>query len=177
MNTSQIEHACAGLDSFGGVMPIDMYTSLPMTNKMTVVNTDSSSLPGSHWFVVDRTLKPAVIFDSLGGLSPATQKGFWYKWSKDVQPFTTFFLALQGLTTNVCGDYCVLYIHLRHLGYSPQWIHAFLYTLASVLTQSKDSSHLRDHIGRDSVKEHFITDAPSKAHVLPIFNQICTTYQ
>ena len=178
MNTSQIEHACDGLSKFGGVVPIDVYVSSSKTNKMTVVNTDPSSLPGSHWFVVDKTLSPAVIFDSLGRLSPATQKDFWYRWSKkNVQPFTTFFPALQGPTTNVCGDYCILYIHLRHLGYSSQWIHNFLYTLALVLSKGRDTSHLRDHIVRDSVREYFVNDAPSKTHVLPVFNQICTAYQ
>ena len=50
--------------------------------------------------------------------------------------------ALQGVTTNVCGDYCVFHDFLRASGASPQ-------SCFALLRELRRSTHVRDHCVRE----------------------------
>ena len=70
MNTADIYKVCKSNKVFGGVYAKDTYTY--------VINTDPSWSPGEHWFVVDHTQEPCVVFDSYGAMSPTSSSKFWH---------------------------------------------------------------------------------------------------
>ena len=51
---------------------------------------------------------------------------------------------IQSFSTNVCGDYCILFTHLRFNGYSHE-------DIVSSLILLDDDAHIRDHIVRRAV--------------------------
>ena len=77
MNTAEIYKACKSNKVFGGVYAKDTYRQVPKQAKLYVVNTDPSWSPGEHWFVVDHTQEPCVVFDSYGAQSPTSASKFW----------------------------------------------------------------------------------------------------
>ena len=112
MNTSEIYKACGSNRVFGGVYAKDTFLQASKQKKLYVVNTDPSWSPGEHWFVVDHTQEPCVIFDSYGSKSPTSSSKFWQGALGTAYYFSD---TLQGATTNVCGDYCVSYVFYVHL--------------------------------------------------------------
>ena len=56
---------------------------------------------------MDHTQEPCVVFDSYGAQSPLSPVEFWQGTLGTAYFFND---ALQGLTTNVCGDYCIFYV-------------------------------------------------------------------
>ena len=66
MNTWHIYEVCKPVKIFGGVYAKDTYIKTVKQEKLYVVNTDPSWAPGEHWFVVDHTQEPCVVFDSYG---------------------------------------------------------------------------------------------------------------
>jgi hypothetical protein len=90
--------------SFGGVYPRDL---LPETldQKAIVINTDPHDQPGAHWVCVYLN-SPVVEYHPC------------------IVTFKTLLLATenlfitqhvyQDLNTDVCGQYCVYYLHQRH---------------------------------------------------------------
>ena len=111
MNTADIYKVCKSNKVFGGVYAKDTYRQVPKQAKLYVVNTDPSWSPGEHWFVVDHTQEPCVVFDSYGAKSPTSSSKFWQGTLGTAYYFNDI---LQGATTNVCGDYCVFYVFCVH---------------------------------------------------------------
>ena len=107
MNTAEIYKACGSNKAFGGVYAKDTFIQASKQKKLYVVNTDPSWSPGEHWFVVDHTQEPCIIFDSYGAKSPTSSSKFWQGALGTAYYFND---TLQGATTNVCGDYCVFYV-------------------------------------------------------------------
>ena len=99
---------------------------------------------------MDHTQEPCVVFDSYGAQSPTS----------------IFNDALQGITTNVCGDYCVFYVFLRATGASPQSCFALLCELGH-------SNHDRYLCVREMCVSFFGTFYSDGVHVPPLLNQIC----
>ena len=67
--------------------------------------------------------------------------------------------ALQGLTTNVCGDYCVFYV---------------FYDLVCLwLRKLGDSIHDRDHCVREICLSFFGAFGDDGVHVSPLVSQTC----
>ena len=163
MNTSQLFDICKGLRYFGDVVALDIYMQRKKHRDMCIVNTDPSHLPGRHWFVVDRTWIPTVVFDSYGVLSPTGTDAFWRGYIKE---YISFSAPLQSFSTNVCGDYSVMYVYLRHKGYSPLWIHSFLQNLC-------ENDHIRDHIVRSVSSSEFNVYVSSGPHVTAEGDQSC----
>ena len=62
---------------FGGVYAKDTYKQAAKQAKLYVVDTDPSWSPGEHWFVVDHTQEPCVVFDSHGARSPTACSECW----------------------------------------------------------------------------------------------------
>ena len=98
---------CKHVKIFGGVYAKNTYTQAVKQAKFNVVNTDNSWSPGKHWFVVDHTPEPCVVFDSYGARSLSSSSEFWHGTLGTAYSFND---AVQGLTTNVCGDYCIFYV-------------------------------------------------------------------
>ena len=169
MNTSMLNNACSGIEGFGGTMPIDIYLRKRVDDDMCIVNADPSTGPGTHWFVVDNTTSTIPhIFDSYGSKSPTYQNNAWLLRFGKV---TNSAHVLQGPTTNVCGDYCLIYILLRFAGHSPKKITELLHELAS-------HTHARDHVVREYTSNHLgINMDTMRIHVIPGLNQICSIFE
>ena len=143
MNSHEIRMLCSRVTSFEGVYPLDLYISRKQRRDICVVNTDVSSQPGEHWFVIDTSVSPPFVFDSYGVKGPFIAKDLWYSVFKQIQSST---LVLQGPTTNVCGDYCVVYAILRERKFPPEKIEHLLFNLSN-------STHQRDHIIREYISK------------------------
>ena len=132
---------------FLGTHPFDLfplphllsYPPHPSTGICCIVNTDPSSKPGQHWVAFYRDLQkpPGHIefFDSYG--HPPSFYSFSLPDNLKIQSNTH---QLQSFSTNVCGQYCILFLLLRasHQHSSP--LEAVTYKLHSLST----SSLLRD---------------------------------
>ena len=107
---------CKSSKVFGGVCAKDTYKQVAKQAMLYAVNTDPLWSPGKHWFVVDHTQEPCVVFDSYGARSPTSSSEFW----RGILG-TAYFSddALQGTTTNACGDNCVFYVFLHATGAAP----------------------------------------------------------
>lgn len=167
MNTRQLTRSLNNNIIFGGVFPKDIFISTPLTEGIHIVNTDPASLPGAHWFVVEKNGDNAMIFDSYGAISPVATE------MNDIVTHIARYCrnidmnipTLQSLDSNVCGDYCLLYTAAREYGYSTGEI------LLSLLQFS--SSHLRDHAVRHFISNNFSNTLPNsgfgfeRVHVFP----------
>ena len=69
------------------------------------------AIPRGLWastlFVVNHMQDSCVVYDSYGAQSPSSSSVFWRGTLGSVYFFNN---ALQGLTTNVCSDYCIFYL-------------------------------------------------------------------
>ena len=165
MNTRNIYEVCRPVRIFGGVYARtgQLQTDSETGEAINVVNPDPLWAPGEHWFVVDHTQYPCVVFDSYGGQSPLSSSVFWQGTLG-----AAYFLnnALQGLTTNVCGDYCIFYVFLRAMGKTPR-------PCFSLLSKLGDSTHDRDHSVHEMCLSIFGAFDNNGVHVSPLLNQIC----
>lgn len=166
MNTRHIYEVCRPVNIFGGVYAKDTYIKTAKQEKLYVVNTDPSWAPGEHWFVVDHTQEPCVVFDSYGAQSPSSSSAFWQGTLGAAYFFDN---ALQGPTTNVCGDYCIFYVFLRATGRTPR-------SCFSLLSKLGDSTHDRDHTVREMCLSTFGAFNDNGVHVSSLLNQICKAF-
>ena len=93
---------------FRGVMAYDELPVGMAEPGLYIVNTGLSSTPGKHWVSVflDETCE---YFDSLGK-PPKEVIGFINRQGK---AFTYSDTRLQGGSSDVCGDYCILYAYFK----------------------------------------------------------------
>ena len=116
MDTRQIEAlllidpSCREI--FRGVMASDVFARLYrlMIRKggdhLFIVNTDTSNKPGTHWLCIWRRDARTWFFDPFGG--PAELYATVYPTIEKDKPVSNL-ISLQSTTSDVCGDYCVLY--------------------------------------------------------------------
>ena len=130
MNTAEITQLLQGdpwtRDVFVGVYPRD---KLPRTMKQYpgayVCNTHPHTEEGEHWIVlyVDQHGQ-GEYFDSYG--LPPVHKTFVNFLKNQCTSWTYNDKQLQGLTSHVCGQYCIFYLLHRCRGLSmPTIVHMF----------------------------------------------------
>ena len=98
---------------FLGVMS---YDRLPQENPppgLYVVNTDVSTGPGKHWVCIFFG-NTTEYFDSLGR-PPQELKSYLKQYASTYMYSTK---RIQGIGSDVCGDYCILYAYFRCRGKS-----------------------------------------------------------
>ena len=129
--------------SFGGVYPRDLLPEILPHEKAIVVNTDPHDQPGAHWVCLYVTSPVVEYFDSYG-LPPL---------HRDIQDFIRRHgegihnpHVYQDLNTDVCGQYCVYYLHQRHKGGK---------TVRDWILPWKGTSLQRDRYVQDWFKETF----------------------
>lgn len=172
MNTHQIT-SILKTDSFSkmffqGVMPRDIFLKTDIHPGIYICNTDPSDKPGEHWVAiqVDSSFK-CEYFDSYG-IKPF-YKDLHSKLESIDQHFLSNKFCLQGLTTTVCGDYCIVYTLLKSRGY----------TLSSIINifSTLKTTEARDHIVRYFT--HFtypeISSSKSDIHVQAV-KPFCEMY-
>ena len=140
---------------FLGVFPFDHFPlnrlipdhvtkSASRTALCTIVNTDPSTKPGSHWVAFfSGDLGNLEFFDSYA--MPPSAYDFFIPSNTKLSTSNT---CLQSLTSNVCGYYCLLYLYLRIvLFYSTsEPTSTQLNRVLASLSHIADSPHSRDQI-------------------------------
>jgi hypothetical protein len=119
MDTEQINNALSGYEGcFMGTFPCDDIPQVFTRPAAFVINTDPSTKPGEHWVVIwleadgtgqyfDSFGMPPLQLDILNYLNQTCVNGWLYN--------TTM---LQNVLSVTCGNYCVLFVKMRCLGYS-----------------------------------------------------------
>jgi len=132
-----------------GVFPSDLIpfshflSSSRESSLCCIANTDPSTKPGTHWVAFYRDLQndsPLEFFDSYGQ-SPLSY-GFFSgnsKFPKDL-PLSFNNTILQSLTSNVCGQYCLLFLYLRMKSECPSPLHFII----NKMVKLAPNSQLRD---------------------------------
>jgi len=97
-----------------GVYPRDRIPRLMQTPAGIIVNTDPHSKPGTHWVAiyVDEYRRGAF-FDSYGR-PPLREFASFMQRNSVVSEYSH--RMLQDVSSNVCGEYCVLYLYYRSIG-------------------------------------------------------------
>lgn len=128
-----------------GVYSADQIPSHLPCGRGIIVNTDPAYLCGRHWvaFCLNQN-NELQCFDSYGK-SPATYsvhlRLFMLLFSKIVKPFQ----QLQGSNSNVCGQYCLLYLMCRCRGFSMKEVyHLFC-----------NKTHINDEFVYNLIKKEF----------------------
>ena len=124
MNTKKIITICKTdakiAPVFSGVFPSDCLPKSVFYPTAFVLNTDPKSKPGTHWvsIYIDGEGR-GDYFDSYGKEPPISFKRFLDKnciqWQYNNR-------QLQAPLTSVCGQYCILFLHLRCRNVSMQSI-------------------------------------------------------
>lgn len=98
--------------SFLGVFSRDQQPSLTRINSIApcayVVNTDPSSLPGSHWVAFFHPHPNIIYFFDSFGRAP-TELGFNFPTNCTIR-FNPY--LIQSLTSRCCGQYCIYFLFL-----------------------------------------------------------------
>lgn len=111
MNTVEISHALRGLRCQSvGVFAADRIPLILEYPAGIVVNTDIHTKPGKHWVALYIDKKGHGTFFDSYGIAPyidhhikrIRRNCLRYEWNVK---------RLQSLTTNVCGQYCVLFLY------------------------------------------------------------------
>ena len=138
MNTTDIENILRA-DSrcspyFKGAMPRDRFVDFVLETESpsysVVFNSDPSYRGGQHWLVFVKNKQEGYYFDSYGQ-HPATYADVKEALSSTIQKVYWNSERLQGFTSNTCGDYCILFCHLIHRGWSMEDIVTTLLTIGS----------------------------------------------
>lgn len=114
MDTGQLREVLSRefKSSFGGVYPVDLLPDqLRPGEKAVVVNTDPQDRPGEHWVCLYVSNPVVEYFDSYG--FPPLQKEIQDFIQRHAQQWTYNPYRYQDWNTDVCGQYCVYYLHQR----------------------------------------------------------------
>jgi hypothetical protein len=130
---------------FLGVFPRDWMPELPHSPRLPVcyiMNSDPSSLPGSHWLAVFATDSDDLNFFDSFACPPAFYDIHFSSIAQSVAS-----IALQSIDSTVCGHYCIYYLFHKALGHSN----------SSILDSfSSHDLHWNDRQVHRFVKKHYV---------------------
>lgn len=109
MNNLEIMQRLSTVKNFKGVYPSD---KVPIIQSgVAIINVDDSTKPGSHWVAVYYSPNGHfnTFFDSYG--LPHTVYGLKLPEIKDHNT-----QQVQGVTSSVCGYYCIYYVLCKNMG-------------------------------------------------------------
>ena len=118
---------------FIGVFSCDKLPKIKKIPCCFIANTDPSYLSGEHWiaiYVVNKST--ADYFDSFG--QPPENKHF-KKFLSQFQNYNYNSTCIQGSDTTVCGQYCVIFLISRQIGYEMDLIIERLHANENVITR------------------------------------------
>ena len=153
MNTRDIERVlksdASASKSFQGVFAMDEFARCSKTSGAYIVNTHVSSLPGEHWLclILDQQKGEYEFFDFYGR-QPGEFPTLW----KTLSPLLLSSFN-PGVTSTVCGDYCVYFCLMKSRGWR-------LVEIVSVLLFSS-MTEMRDHAIRKMTLNRFGNNAVS----------------
>lgn len=109
MNTEELEEKAAKLfANFEGVFARDVLPERKKKNRIFIMNTDTSNLPGKHWVAVIVRNNVGYCFDPLG-FPPSPTLASWMNrkysnWSSNANR------RVQPLYSELCGYYCLYFL-------------------------------------------------------------------
>ena len=124
MYASQLERVMRtdsiGKRQFRGVFAADrLPRTVPQYPSSYIVNTDPASKPGTHWVAFYFPNKDqGEFFDSYGQTPEFYHRAFENFLNHNSYRWTYNRIALQSLTSNACGQYCLWYLLHRSRGIS-----------------------------------------------------------
>ena len=120
MNTKEINKLLKNELSFVGTFPRDNIPFVAQRPSSFVVNTDHSTFNGQHWIAFHVDKKNVIYYFDSYGRKPidneikATLRRYTNK------PIKFSDMWIQGTMSDVCGEYCVLFILYMNRGFSMQ---------------------------------------------------------
>ena len=151
--TDELEH-CLWNDPhvrqvFGGVLAMDKLprVQVPQHQRVFIINSDISSLPGRHWLLVYLQPDHAEFLDSLG-LGPyhyASELSDFIFNNREKCTFNT--LQLQCIDSLTCGYYCLYYAIYRSRGMSQQ----------NILATFTQDCKYNDSLVTDFISNYFVS--------------------
>ena len=128
LSTAEINQTLCDLEYFGGVLAINQLPLCVDTYpKLYIINTDPIELPGKHWVAVCIDDTPEF-FDSMG--KPPSHYGnnieYFMLNNSICNNYMYNSMQIQSYNSDLCGQYCIYYCMLKHMGYSiHQIVHRF----------------------------------------------------
>src|SRR6266700_3613809 len=119
MTTStELKNKLKGIPEFMGVFPRDILPDVTNFPASLIINTDTSDKSGEHWVAVYISNRGfGEYFDSYG-LKPLYKEFIYFMdkycpngWQYNSTP-------IQGLVSTNCGQYCVVYVFLKSIGFT-----------------------------------------------------------
>jgi len=160
MNTLDINNILSGdlfaRGTFRGTVARDEFLSfVPRWDGLFVFNTHDSTEPGEHWVAVRAELatRSFEFFDSYGRSSKDFSVVYSALKADGYDVTAENRSVVQGLTSDVCGDYCVYYCLMRSRGWSLEEIVQLLMSIPGV--------ELRDRAVREMILSRYGEDAVS----------------
>jgi hypothetical protein len=111
---SVLNNDCHTKPVFGGTWSADSFPKTTTSPVCFVVNTAPSWHPGRHWVAIYRGVDGDEYFCSYGS-KPAVE--IQRNLRKD---YTSNCYMLQSPTSDICGQYCILYLLCKCRGFSLQ---------------------------------------------------------
>jgi len=117
MNTKTINKRLHHLKGFVGAFPLDNIPKPRTLPYGVIVNTHPSQLPGEHWVAIFITKDGlGEYFDSFG--LPPLKKQLNDFLEVNTKAWLYNKHALQHITSDTCGNYCILFMKYRFKGMS-----------------------------------------------------------
>ena len=113
----QLQNKLKFLPCFAGVFPCDRIPSIQHLPKAFIINTDKHDESGQHWvaiYISDD--KNGYYFDSYG--MPPINKEIQQFLNTNCTSWKYNTRCIQGLNSIKCGQFCVLFIILKAIGYT-----------------------------------------------------------
>lgn len=103
-------------DEFCGVIPIDFLPTERVKRPCSfIVNTDSSSLPGKHWFAIYLTKNGLIEYFDSFGIKPLNNEVYdFLKINGNKWTYNKF--QIQDINSSSCGKICALFLAYRNKG-------------------------------------------------------------
>jgi hypothetical protein len=110
MDSNELKRALRNVPHFKGVFAKDIFYFDGEIPSCYIINTGLSSTIGEHWIGLYILNNVILYFDSLG-LSPFNDF-YINKLLKSINITNLMYnnIRLQGLMSNVCGQYCIMFI-------------------------------------------------------------------
>ena len=122
LSSYYIQNKLKKINQFKGVFPINHLNKSLLEkdeNIFLIINTDSCRGVGLHWFILEKYKGKIYIFDSLGSILNN------YKIIKRILKKNHNKSQIQDVTSSSCGEFCLLFINLRLIGFSYNEILSF----------------------------------------------------
>lgn len=138
MNTLEIGAALAGVPHFRGVFAVDRLPRSFRLPAIFVINLDAHHRPGTHWVsvAIDDTGN-ADFMDSFG--RPPSRRPLVLFLRMHAKQYTYNTRRLQGVVSNVCGQYCCLFALRRSTGVA---MHTFVASFSKTNFCANDAAVL-----------------------------------